>query len=137
MEENMGEALNDLNALKSERDNLKAEVSSLKEEINSRDDKIGNLERHLNKLQMEHVELIEGMEEAQRHVGELKSRGKELEEEIEKQRIEFLQGAEEKREAIRQLCFSLEHYKDKKASCLLFLKTEVYRPGRGARVSPE
>ncbi|GFZ01753.1 kinase interacting (KIP1-like) family protein [Actinidia rufa] len=42
---------------------------------------------------------------------ELRSRVKELEEEVEKQREVISVGAEEKREAIRQLCFSLEHYR--------------------------
>ncbi|KAL2333088.1 hypothetical protein Fmac_014301 [Flemingia macrophylla] len=77
-------------ALKLERDNLDAEIASLKGVINSRDDEI---------------------EEAHKQVLELTSRAKKLEEEIERQRAAILEGAEEKREAIRQLCFSLEHYR--------------------------
>ncbi|XP_047158035.1 protein NETWORKED 4A-like [Vigna umbellata] len=78
--------------LKLERDNLSAEVGSLKKVIESRDNEI---------------------EEAHKEVEELRSRGKIQEEEIERQRVEILGGAEEKREAIRQLCFSLEHYRNK------------------------
>ncbi|TKY47270.1 NETWORKED 4A [Spatholobus suberectus] len=80
-----------LDALTLERESLNAEVVSLKEMINSRDNEI---------------------EEAHKQVEELTSRAKQLEEEIERQRVEILQGAEEKREAIRQLCFSLEHYRN-------------------------
>ncbi|XP_068495407.1 protein NETWORKED 4A-like [Phaseolus vulgaris] len=79
-------------ALKLERDNLNAEVGSLKKVIDSRDNEI---------------------EEAHKQVEELTSTGKMLEEEIERQRVEILGGAEEKREAIRQLCFSLEHYRNR------------------------
>ncbi|XP_054797065.1 protein NETWORKED 4A-like [Prosopis cineraria] len=101
-----------LNALKSERYDLNAEVCRLRGEINRRDDQIEQLGWHLNQLHMEHVKLIAGMEVAQKQVEELKQRGKKLEEEVERQRNEILEGAEEKREAIRQLCLSLEHYRN-------------------------
>ncbi|KAL5077028.1 hypothetical protein RYX36_016012 [Vicia faba] len=74
-----------------ERDNLNEEVGLLKEKMNSRGKEIVK---------------------ANRHVVELESRARELEDEIERQKIEILEGAEEKREAIRQLCFSLEHYRN-------------------------
>ncbi|KEH34512.1 putative protein Networked (NET), actin-binding (NAB) [Medicago truncatula] len=80
-----------LDGLILESDNLNGEFGLLKEEMNLRGKKI---------------------EEAHRHVVELESRAKELENEIEKQKIEILERAEEKREAIRQLCFSLEHYRN-------------------------
>ena len=100
-----------LDALKLERDNLNVEVGSLKEEVNSRDGRIEQMNNHLNQLHLEHVQLIAGMEEAHREVDELKSKAKQLEEEVERQKKVILEGAEEKREAIRQLCFSLEHYR--------------------------
>ncbi|MED6173177.1 hypothetical protein PIB30_056822 [Stylosanthes scabra] len=101
-----------IDALKAERDNLNVEVCSLKEEVKSRDDRIEQMNNHLNQLHMEHVQLIAGMEEAHRQVEELKSKAKQLEDEVERQRTVILEGAEEKREAIRQLCFSLEHYRN-------------------------
>ncbi|KAI7999049.1 Protein NETWORKED 4B [Camellia lanceoleosa] len=52
------------------------------------------------------------IEGAHRKGKELRSRVRELEEEVEKQREVIIEGAEEKREAIRQLCFSLEHYRN-------------------------
>ncbi|KAK7393819.1 hypothetical protein VNO78_22383 [Psophocarpus tetragonolobus] len=66
-----------LDALKLERDNLKAEVGSLKEKINARDNEI---------------------KEAHKQVEGLTSRDKKLEEVIERQRVQILEGAEEKRE---------------------------------------
>lgn len=101
-----------LDNLKLEKDNLNVEVGSLKEEVNSRDGRIGSLDCHLNELHMEHVQLISAMEEACRQVEEMKTKAKKLEEQVERQKTEILEAAEEKREAIRQLCFSLEHYRN-------------------------
>ena len=101
-----------LDTLTSERDDLNAKVLNLKAEVSSRDDRIDQMDEHLQKLQVEHMELMSGMEEARKLVEQLGSRGKELEEEIERQRVMISEGAEEKREAIRQLCFSLEHYRN-------------------------
>ncbi|CAJ1960617.1 unnamed protein product [Sphenostylis stenocarpa] len=80
-----------LEALKLERDNLNAEVGSLRKVIHSRDNEI---------------------EDAHKQLEELTRRDKKLEEEIERQRVEILERAQEKREAIRQLCFSLDHYRN-------------------------
>ncbi|XP_045822192.1 protein NETWORKED 4A-like [Trifolium pratense] len=91
MKKNVEEINVSLKGLVLERDNLKQEVGLLKEEMNSR----GKI-----------------IQQAYRHVVKLESRAKELEDEIERQKIEILEGAEEKREAIRQLCFSLEHYRN-------------------------
>ncbi|CAL0301361.1 unnamed protein product [Lupinus luteus] len=101
-----------LDALKLERNNLIIEVGSLKEEVISRDKQIEKLDKCLNHLNMEHVQLIGEMEKAHAQLEELKSRTMELEKEIERQKGEIIDGAEEKREAIRQLCFSLEHYRN-------------------------
>jgi chromosome segregation ATPase len=98
--------------LKLERDNLNVEIGSLKEDVNSRDGRIESLECHLNELHMEHVQLISGMEEAHKQIEEMKTTAKKLEEQVERQKTEISEAAEEKREAIRQLCFSLEHYRN-------------------------
>ncbi|XP_058747995.1 protein NETWORKED 4A [Vicia villosa] len=111
-ENNKKELIAILDALKSERDNLNIVISSLKEDVNSRDGRIESLDQHLNELHMEHVQLISGMEETRRQVEEIKTKAKKLEEQVERQKSEILETAEEKREAIRQLCFSLEHYRN-------------------------
>ncbi|KAK9280083.1 hypothetical protein L1049_013768 [Liquidambar formosana] len=111
-----GERVEDLNksldALKlkydmliSERDELNAKVLALIAEVSSRDDRLDQMDKHLHQLHVEHVELIAGTEE-------VRSRVKDLEKEVERQRVVIYEGAEEKREAIRQLCFSLEHYRN-------------------------
>ncbi|KAK4858059.1 hypothetical protein QYF36_010344 [Acer negundo] len=101
-----------LDALKSTTDRLNEELLKLKADLISRDDQIDQLEKHLHDLHMEHMELNMHADEARKLIRELRSRTKELGEEIEKQRVIILEGAEEKREAIRQLCFSLEHYRN-------------------------
>ncbi|CAI8585178.1 unnamed protein product [Vicia faba] len=111
-ENNKKELNASLDALKLERDNLNIEISSLKGDVNSRDNRIESLDRHLNELHIEHVQLISGMEETRSQVIEMKTKAKKLEEQIERQKSEILETAEEKREAIRQLCFSLEHYRN-------------------------
>ncbi|KAK8645684.1 hypothetical protein V6N13_119507 [Hibiscus sabdariffa] len=101
-----------LETLKAKRDVLDNKIVSLKAEIGSRDSQIVEMEKHLHELNVEHMKLIASAEGAHKLVEELQSKAKELEDVIERQRIMILEGAEEKREAIRQLCFSLEHYRD-------------------------
>uniref|UniRef100_A0A5B7AGS1 NAB domain-containing protein n=1 Tax=Davidia involucrata TaxID=16924 RepID=A0A5B7AGS1_DAVIN len=98
--------------LMAERDELNAKIVAHIAELSCRDDRIDQMTKHLHQLHMEHVELIAGTEVAHRLVEELRSRVKEVEEEVERQRVVILEGAEEKREVIRQLCFSLEHYRN-------------------------
>lgn len=101
-----------LTALKLERDELNVNVLSLKAEVVSRDARIDQVDKHLQQLHVEHVELISGAEDAHKLVDELRSKANDMEGEIERQRIVILEGAEKKREAIRQLCLSLEHYRN-------------------------
>ncbi|CAK8537966.1 unnamed protein product [Lathyrus sativus] len=103
---------NNIKELNVSLDNLNILIGSLKEDVNSRDGRIESLDRHLNELHMEHVQLISGMEESRRQAEEIKTKAKKLEELVERQKSEILETAEEKREAIRQLCFSLEHYRN-------------------------
>ncbi|CAK7323482.1 unnamed protein product [Dovyalis caffra] len=100
-----------LDVLKSENDELNDKVIALKAEVTSRDDRIDQMDKHLQQLHMEHVKLIAGAEEARKLMGELRSKANDLEEEVERQRIVILEVAEQKREAIRQLCLALEHYR--------------------------
>ncbi|KAF8018723.1 hypothetical protein BT93_H3581 [Corymbia citriodora subsp. variegata] len=98
--------------LQSERNELDAEVLRLKEEVRSNEDKMDQKNRQLEKLNMEHVELIAASEGLQKVVEDWRRRAKEMEEEIQRRDGMILESAEQKREAIRQLCFSLEHYRN-------------------------
>ncbi|XP_075519727.1 protein NETWORKED 4A-like isoform X1 [Primulina tabacum] len=90
-------------------DSLKLKHES---QMSKKDDQIDQMSKHLHQLHIEHVKLIAGAERAHKLSEELGSRVKELEREVERKQETILEGAEEKREAIRQLCFSLEHYRD-------------------------
>lgn len=98
--------------LVAERDEVSAKVLALVAEVSSRKDRIHEMDEHLNRLHLEHARLITGTENAQKLVNELRVKVKELEEEADRQRDVIADNAEAKREAIRQLCFSLEHYRD-------------------------
>ncbi|KAB2620952.1 golgin subfamily A member 3-like [Pyrus ussuriensis x Pyrus communis] len=107
--ENLNKALD---AMKTERYELSTKATTLQAEVNSRDDQINEINKTLQHMQTEHQELRNGAEGERKQVEELTERAKELEEEIQRQRVVIMEGAEEKREAIRQLCFSLEHYRN-------------------------
>ncbi|CAL5322832.1 unnamed protein product [Camellia sinensis] len=88
-----------------EKDGFNAKVQTLIADMNSRDNQIKLLEEQC-------VELIAGSENARELVDALRLRVGELEKEVGMQRVVMSDRAEEKREAIRQLCFSLEHYRN-------------------------
>ncbi|KAG6607378.1 Protein NETWORKED 4A, partial [Cucurbita argyrosperma subsp. sororia] len=100
-----------LDGFQSERDQLHSEVITLKENLSSKDKQVTKINEHVQKLERERVELVSGVEKANRRAEELRLREKELEGKVERQRVLIMEGAEEKREAIRQLCFSIEHYR--------------------------
>ncbi|ESQ51606.1 hypothetical protein EUTSA_v10016516mg [Eutrema salsugineum] len=77
---------------------MRDERVGLREEIGKREDKIKEMEKHMKELHMEQVRL--------------RRRSSELGEEVAKTRVAASEVAEQKREAIRQLCMSLDHYKD-------------------------
>lgn len=117
--ENVEELIRNLDAQKlkydmveAERDEVSAKVLALVADVSSREDRICEMDEHLNRLHLDHARLIAGTESVQKLVNELRVKVKELEEEAETQRAVIADNAEAKREAIRQLCFSLEHYRD-------------------------
>ncbi|KAL5538492.1 hypothetical protein UlMin_044406 [Ulmus minor] len=97
--------------LMTEKDELSAKVDTLEANVSSRDDQILEMEGHLFQLRRKQEELVAESENVQKLVYELELRVEELQKEVDRQRIMISDGAEEKREAIRQLCFSLEHYR--------------------------
>ncbi|KAK4743187.1 hypothetical protein SAY87_001188 [Trapa incisa] len=80
-----------------EGDGLSAQIQALFSELSCRDN-------HIKELTAETASM-------QEVASMLRSRVQALEKEVEMQKILISDGAEKKREAIRQLCFSLEHYR--------------------------
>ncbi|CAN1311446.1 Protein NETWORKED 4B [Linum perenne] len=103
--ENSGKQIEDLNKnfdrVIAEKDELNAKVDTMTAETAHQQNQIAEKEEHLRLLNLENGKLVE----------DLRSRVAELENEVERQSGEIVSGAEEKREAIRQLCFALEHYR--------------------------
>lgn len=97
---------------KLEYDMLMAEKDELGAELRCRDTDIQQMEERVRRLSMEHAELLAESEKSQKVVEELRVKVKDQEKEMEKQTRVISDRAEEKREAIRQLCFSLEHYRN-------------------------
>ncbi|KAI0520015.1 hypothetical protein KFK09_007480 [Dendrobium nobile] len=101
-----------IDMLTSEKDELNCRVSRLMDDVKCRDGNLRTMADHLHQLHIEHVNLIKEIEEGRKNSVELMNRVRELEEDVERQKVLILDGAEGKREAIRQLCFSLDHYRD-------------------------
>lgn len=97
--------------LMTEIDEANANIDNLKAEISFRDDQIANMDRELIQLRAQESELITRSETRLNLVNELKLKVEELEKEVTRQNVVISDRDEEKREAIRQLCFSLDHYK--------------------------
>jgi len=100
-----------LELLSSEKSAVDNKVSILLIDVTTRDEKLKEMEIHLHQLHLEHVKLLEEADVARKTVSGLRARVCELEEEVEKQKLMISDSAEGKREAIRQLCFSLDHYR--------------------------
>ncbi|CAI0459231.1 unnamed protein product [Linum tenue] len=94
-----------------EKDELIATVNTTKAELCCQEELRREVEEHLKRLNLENGDLIADCESGRKLGEELRMRVVELEKEVDSQKVELLAGAEEKREAIRQLCFSLEHYR--------------------------
>ncbi|KAI4382919.1 hypothetical protein MLD38_008813 [Melastoma candidum] len=97
--------------LMAEKDELNAQIQNLLAQLSSRDDRIRQVEEDLCRSMEEREELMTASLSRQNIVDELRFRVAELEREVGQQKTALLDGAEKKREAIRQLCFSLDHYR--------------------------
>lgn len=97
--------------LMTEKDEANAMIHKLEAELSYRDNQIENKERELSQLRMQLAELSSESEIKMNQVNELRLKVEELEKEVAGQNAEISDRAEEKREAIRQLCFSLDHYR--------------------------
>ncbi|KAG2262617.1 hypothetical protein Bca52824_069696 [Brassica carinata] len=110
--------------LMAEKDGVCAEVDNLKAEMRARDIQIKQMEEQLNQMVYKETELVSESGNDKSTVEELRARVKELEKQAELQSNAISEGEEEKREAIRQLCFSLDHYKSGYRQLLRFLSNK-------------
>ncbi|CAH8382142.1 unnamed protein product [Eruca vesicaria subsp. sativa] len=110
--------------LMAEKDGVCVEVENLKAEMGTRDIQIKQMEEQLNQIVYRETELVSESENAKNIMEELREMVKELEKQAELQRNALSEGEEEKREAIRQLCFSLDHYKSGYRQLLRFLSNK-------------
>ncbi|KAK9070486.1 hypothetical protein SSX86_010888 [Deinandra increscens subsp. villosa] len=108
------QSVDDLNKnmdyLKLKKDGITAQLDTLRADKCSQDNLVRELETRLNSLQLEHERVLSSFDNAQKVADELKLKVAELEREVNMQKEAMSDRAEEKREAIRQLSFSLEHY---------------------------
>ncbi|KAL8520336.1 hypothetical protein ACS0TY_011037 [Phlomoides rotata] len=103
-----------------EKDAFNAKLQTLSGDLSVRDDQIQCIQHNLNQLRSEKGE-------ANKVIAELKSRINELEKDVGMRKVEILEIGEEKREAIRQLCFALDHFRTvyqqrKPPTCLTFFR---------------
>ena len=101
-----------VDSLRAERDGLGLRVAGLVAELASGEGKIGRLGEELRGLENERLRLVDEAREACVNAEKLGSRIAELEKEMERQRDVISERGEEKREAIRQLCLYMEHYRN-------------------------
>ncbi|XP_010558871.1 PREDICTED: protein NETWORKED 4B [Tarenaya hassleriana] len=94
----MAERKSIIHNLREENNGLRGEIAGMREGVRERERKMEGMGKHLEELHMEQVRL--------------RGRAKELAEEAERTRAAALEMAEQKREAIRQLSVSVDHYKD-------------------------
>ncbi|XP_045792643.1 protein NETWORKED 4B-like [Trifolium pratense] len=97
--------------LMTEKDEANAKMDKLKAEISLRDDQIANTERQLLQQHTQQAGLTAESEARLYLLNVLKLKVEELEKEVTRQNVVISDRDEEKREAIRQLCFSIDHYR--------------------------
>lgn len=112
LNENLDELKRNYDMLMAEKDGVNAKLQTFSADLSVvRDDQIQCLERNLHELHFKNERLSAGSDSANKLTAELKSRIDELEKEVGIQAVMISDTAEEKREAIRQLCFSLDHFR--------------------------
>uniref|UniRef100_A0A7N0TJ56 NAB domain-containing protein n=1 Tax=Kalanchoe fedtschenkoi TaxID=63787 RepID=A0A7N0TJ56_KALFE len=108
--------------LEAEKDDLTGLLLTLTAELDSKNSKVRELENLVNqscierdeingKLRKLNEEAMSTSDNANKVINELRFQLLQKEEELDMLRAQIREGAENKREAIRQLCFSLDHYK--------------------------
>jgi chromosome segregation ATPase len=110
---------NEIVILSSELDKRASEILALNSQLElqaegkkSLEVKVKTMEDHLHELHLVHAKLITEIESVKREAVDFKGRVEELEIEVDRQNMVISENAEGKREAIRQLCMSVEYYRD-------------------------
>ncbi|XP_062180914.1 protein NETWORKED 4B-like [Phragmites australis] len=111
LKQDLADLRSKLELLSSGKATVDDKLANLLTDITTRDEKMQQMGDHLNQLQLEHAKLMAESDVACKSLSELRAWVSELEEEVEKQKLVISESAEGKREAIRQLCFSIEHYR--------------------------
>ncbi|KAK6121956.1 hypothetical protein DH2020_044295 [Rehmannia glutinosa] len=111
LNENLDELKLKYDMLMAEKDGVNAKLQTLNADISCRDDQIQRLEHNLHELHCENKRLSAGSARTNKLTAELKSRIDELEKELRMQAVLISDMAEEKREAIRQLCVSIDYFR--------------------------
>ncbi|XP_054793927.1 protein NETWORKED 4B-like [Prosopis cineraria] len=126
LKEELGERRHDIEALNKEIDSHKhkydmivaendganARIHKLIADARTRDNQIKNMEKDLCLFHAHHEELKSISEARLNEVNELKLKVEQLEVVVARQKAVISERAEEKREAIRQLCYALDHFKN-------------------------
>lgn len=111
LNKNLNELKRNYDKLKAEKDGVDAKLQTLNADISLRADKIQYFEGILLDLKSDNKHLCAEADCANKLATELKSRILELEKEVEMQAVVISDTADGKREAIKQLCFSLDHFR--------------------------
>ncbi|KAI5021864.1 hypothetical protein ZWY2020_058594 [Hordeum vulgare] len=100
-----------LELISSEKVTVENKLATLLTDFTAREEKVKQMNGHLSQLQIEHAKISAESAIVHESLLELRAQVSELEELVEKQNLAISESAEGKREAIRQLCFTLEHYR--------------------------
>ncbi|KAL8129057.1 hypothetical protein V2J09_018212, partial [Rumex salicifolius] len=98
------------------------EIEVLQADISEKRDQLETLDKNLNDLILKYDSLVSERDELSTQVATLKPEASlsnelklvvdEIKDEVERQKVLIMEGEEQKREAIRQLCFSIDHYRN-------------------------
>lgn len=118
LEAEVSKLLEMLNECKTEKANLQTGkdadlLDSLRAELRSREIQIEQMEEYLNQVCVKDTEIMSESGTDKNVVEELRARVEVLEKQVELQRNVISEREEEKRVAIRQLSFSLDHYRSR------------------------
>jgi len=142
LREELGRRKHDVEASNKEFDKLMTEtdegnvkIDMILTEICSHDDQISDMKSYIWELKVRLKELMVDYKSTLNHENKLQLRVGELEKEVTRQNGVISDRAEEKKEAIRQLCFSLEYYRSRYLELFEAFVGRRYRGGHSVIAS--